>query len=321
MKQALWAACALVLGAALASALLRAPVDADTPIEDGEALAALATKGRGDRAGAPIAAPEWEVGDAWRVQFDEGEPLCWLVVASVSEEGIQQGVWCPTDEAEFIAAQIAAYEFHYIGRFTQALEGIGRAEAFRFYDWPLEDGKTWVTRWDEIDVQVTSTYSRADGRYQFEALVVDTGEPLVAYDYDPALEWWSEMEFASGYRFLVHERETGWELPVTVASGEDRYEAERVASLFGNPATIVGVAPEDMRLALMVEWSGVLAGRFELRGPDGTTRYETTLTGEGMSVFEIIEAEEGMWSIVDSVTGAGMESIRLRGIALEIVEF
>lgn len=322
MRQALWAACALVVGALLASALLRAPAPEAAGAAEVEgdlsALSLEEVRGR-----APVAsgarAPEWRVGDAWRVQFDDGQPICWLVVVEATAEGYEQGVWCPTDEAELIAAQLAAFELAYVGRFTASLEGRAAEDAFRFYDWPLEDGKTWSTTWEGQEVKVVAEAARGD-RWIFTATYVESEETLAVYDYDPELAWWSVIEFPpSGYVFRVHERATGWEGDVLHARGEDRYEARREESTLGQPAAVFNIEEQDAMVALVIDWFGAPFGRFEVRDAAGDTVYERTMIGDDDDTYELMPGSPGIWSIVDGVTGLVDAHIRVRGIAVDVV--
>lgn len=310
VRQAIWAAAALVAGLLLAVAVM--PREAPDDALDAASFERGQPRER-------IEAPSWDVGDAWRVQFDDGEPICWLVVVAAEADVRQQGVWCESDEAEEIAAQIAAYEVPYVGRFTSTLDGLQRdTEPFRFYDWPLADGKAWATTYQGDPVEVLTVYDADDGRYRFE--VTRDGERFLEYDYDPSLEWWSRLEFEGGYTLRVHEHGRDWSGTVVFATTEERFRADRtVLDVAALPASFQ-VGQDEYGIALSIEFAGLRGGHISLRDGTGSPVYESSDLDTQASVFSIVSGVPGSWTFLDETTGAGEMYVRASAIAIQSVE-
>lgn len=297
---------AAVAGIALAVALL--PREGATVSEEGDdAFGLLAVS--------PSGAPVWEPGDAWRIQFDEGEPVCWAVVVAADESGYRQGFWCSTDEAEYIAANVATIGARYVGRFDRSLGGVAEEETTAFFDWPLADGKSWGTTWYGRDVTIEAELGARSGRYQL-VMSDEDGDKILEYDYDPELQWWSVVRFESGYTFRVLERATDWQEGAVAADAETRYEQFAQSAILGMPAGSMVVEDSDEALGLLLTYTGAPAGRFELRDPSGNAMYQKSVAGP-FSGFATVASVPGTWSVIDAVTGLGDHSIVVRGISFE----
>lgn len=306
VRQGVWGGAALVVGALLALALM--PRDPAASDEDAGVLALAA---RADAAGPPT----WSVGDAWRVQFDAGDAICWLVVVEATDEGYRQGVWCPNDEARYIAAQAAALGIPWLGAFDLDLGGVGDSETTRFFDWPLEHRKAWQTTWYGTKVLVRVSFEEGAERPTL-TMSLD-GDEIVVYDYDASLGWWSELRIRDGYTFRVHEREGGWTQGAEVATAQTRYANVAPAAVLGDPVVApVAVPAEDELLALVLSYDMLAVGRFELRDPSGNAMYQRNVAG-ATSVFTLLPSVPGTWFVVDGVTGFGAHRVLLRGVQFE----
>jgi len=264
--------------------------------------------------------PEWRVGDAWRVQFNDGDPVCWMVVARAAET-YRQGVACETDEAEFIAVNIAVAQVAFVGTFTRDLEGVSDPEgdATRWFDWPLSDGKSWDTTFEGIDVVVTAAF--VDGAFEL-VMVDDEDSDLAFYDYDPSLRWWSQISFATGGSFHVHERTTGWSGPVSLAAADERFTGR--GNLASQSTASFTTTEADTYVVLLASRPAVAAEYWELAGPSETRNSLTPLGGQplvgGFDRYETIPAEPGEWSYRQAGTGIGGFLARIFVAQVETVE-
>lgn len=308
---------ALLGAAAFALALVAAVLLMPPPAEDAEPLGALASRHGLD----PGARPTWREGDAWRVQFDDNDPICWFVVAHADAEGYRQGAWCPTDEAPIIATQLATRGVEYAGTLTPELGVVFEEEPIRWYDWPLEDGKSWSTSWHGQTATVTVSWSDEEERYQL-VLCREGGACAAEYDYDPALGWWSRITFESGYEFRVHERVEDWDRGHVLADAIERRHAE-----YGG-VNLDGVAParstfdvdegEDL-VVVEIQRAGVHHHDFNLYRPAGSlawTDSSSSLTGPEEYVWDVVEADAGQWSIGENLVTDGMLHNRIWTVTL-----
>ena len=319
MRRAALAAAALVAGALVGAMALQPPPDA---LEASSARDAGAPRASvGDVIASATTAPAWDVGDAWRVQFGEGDPICWVVVVAQTSEGYQQGVWCPTDEATLIAAQLAGFDVRYAGLLTKDLAGvgIGGVEETRWFDWPLEDGKSWPTSYQGDDAQVTVELDEEERRYEL-SLCLAFGGCVARYDYDPRLAWWSEVIFESGSTFQVRERTEDWTGSATIATASERYHRSRgdVDAIVLLPETFT-VEPEDELVALVMQRLGSHTGHVQVRDGGGSVVYDDTLVSERAQLSTLVAGEPGTWTLADATIGIADSEIWARGLSTQTV--
>jgi hypothetical protein len=307
VRPALLGAVAFAL-ALVAGYALTPPASADE-----DALAAL----RAEEAADPSRAPAWNVGDAWRVRFRDGAPVCFMVVTRADAAGYQQGVSCATDESEFIAVQIAALGLPYLGNFSLDLEGRAASDETRWYDWPLEPGKTWRTVFDGEDVLVSA---REVGGRMAMTMEDASGEQVAAYDYDPELRWWSTLALEA-FTLRVLERETAWEGRVFAAEG--RSVADTPSNFVMGATASFTARQEDDSIVVMLSRPPMSVEYYELTGPDGAEAHN----GLAMPVlvtdsweFDIFDASPGGWTLRQAGAGAGAFSMRASTVQVETVE-
>lgn len=307
MKPAAWGALALVAGLLLGAALAE-PRASST--EEGDALREASVV-----AASGAQRPTWRVGDAWRVQFDDNDPICWMVVVEATPDGYQQGVWCPTDEAETIALQIAATDARYLGRMTLDLGGRGDDEDTRWFDWPLAEGKTWATKWQGEEATVTAQLR--EGRFVM-MLCLDEGDCVAGYDYDPELGWWSELEFDGGFLFRVHERDTGWREGAVYAVGTLRHEEDARNQLLvvAGPTVSFNVDEEESVVAVRVDWNGARTGSLMLEDSERNVVYSSTRVDDPEDVAFLASGVPGVWTLSHSGYASAGYRAWIRTIAL-----
>lgn len=277
------------------------------PAEDAEGLGALASRHGLD----PGARPTWREGDAWRVQFDDNDPICWFVVAHADAEGYRQGAWCPTDEAPIIATQLATRGVEYAGTLTSDLGVPFEEETILWYDWPLEDGKSWQTSWAGAAATVSVSWNDDAERYQL-TLCRGAGDCIAEYDYDPALRWWSRIAFESGYEFRVHERAEDWDrghvLADAIEQRRSNYNGVNV-DLIASTRPTFDVAKGEDAVVVEIVREGVHVHDFSLVGPEG--RFATSYSSNSLAnpdeyVWDMVDAEPGPWTISENFVAEGM---------------
>lgn len=312
------AAIACALGVALAIVAMPAP-----PAEEGfepaafdQQIAIAATRARETGI---AERPEWSVGEAWRVQFDEGEPVCWLVVVDATE-GYRQGVACETDESEAIAVNLAVWQEPWIASFTKDLEAVGDGtnEPTRWFDWPLEHGKSWTTSYAGVETVVRVEHN--DGAFELTMALADSEETFATYDYDPSIQWWSQLRFEdSGYEFRVHAHEIGWSGPVATAVTETQLDTE--SNLVSQFTAEFAATEEDDYVVLVYTRGGVGRDYWQLDGPGVshsslTQANPTSLSVLGPSfVYDLVPAEPGDWTYRQA--GAGFD-FRVRVLTADV---
>lgn len=160
-----------------------------------------------------VDAPTWRVGDAWLVKafgINDGEASA-LVVANADTDY----ELLPTSES--LASFDAMFDISYVGRIRGAdLAGGQQGQPIQFFNFPLEDGKTWKTTWDGqeltlragFDGNITTPLGKQPG-FTIQGTLGD-GATYLTYDYVPALRWWSRLAFEGGYGFEVTGIKANW---------------------------------------------------------------------------------------------------------------
>jgi hypothetical protein len=132
------------------------------------------------------APPVWAVGDHWTVRsLDDNEST-----RVVSGETALDWIIDTTGEREaFFDAQ---FDISTIGpQHKSDLSGSQGATRIKFFQWPLTDGASWTTLWD--DVERTITAHRQGAVFHFTAMEGDLQR--ATYTYDPQLKWFGEVTF------------------------------------------------------------------------------------------------------------------------------
>lgn len=309
-------AVALVLGVALAIVALP---PAEEPIEP----AAIDGDARGAQAAAKLvetqtaARPVWRAGDAWRVQFNDGDPICWMVVVSANESGYEQGVSCG-DEGDFIAIDVAVRGNTYVGSFTTDLEGRHGDATTQWYDWPLVDGKTWTTEYAGVEMEVEATF--AEDRFQLVMRDVEGQNDLLRYDYDPLVGWWTELAFESGYVFRIHEVAHGWEGPVQHAIAEPAASGDALFTAQMSLSFNVEETETHIAMIMFTPTNGVQY--YDLTGPDGSVQSaqpNVPLLNTPTFRYEIYDAIPGVWSFRLVGAGPGEYRVELTTVTLATI--
>lgn len=249
----------------------------------------------------PTVVPRWNVGDAWTITSHGfgAEEQSTLVVTAVSSDA-----YTLASTSEQTAGFDAMFDVSYLGAIRASdLAGSQQGSPVQYFSWPLADGKAWTASWDGYEVALTATKA-TDGRFMIVGTV--DGEDYVHFDYDPALKWWSHLEFVrDGYGFEVNGFETGWTGEVATAVAEEVYSASTGAPV-ASPNTGSFTISEGQSFAMVTLQGGGAqwARAFYLFDPSGAP-YSTTSMGNveadgaGMQIFlqEQIPATPGEWRV------------------------
>ena len=152
---------------------------------------------------APAEAPRWSLGDHWTYRDSLGSTYS-LVVA---EEAGGDWVLLPNDKQ--IARFDAQFDISFVGTIRKAdLAGAQGGDRVQFFDFPLEHGKTWTTRWDGQTRHVTAE-ALPDGTYHVVAHVAgdERGDQHASYHYDPAVGFFTTLTFYDGNGTVGYEAE------------------------------------------------------------------------------------------------------------------
>lgn len=163
---------------------------------------------------ASVDAPVWAQGDAWSIEtYGLGEEERATLVVTHADGNSYHVL----STSERMATFDAVFDVSYLGRLrADDLAGSQQETPVQFFDFPLSDGKSWTTRWDGQDVSLRAGFVPAIATPQGKhpGFVIQgtrtDGSTHVAYDYVPALRWWSRIEFAEGYGLKVTATTANW---------------------------------------------------------------------------------------------------------------
>jgi hypothetical protein len=323
-------ACLLAFSATLAAVEMGAFGAEETPVtalmDDGpprmEPLSAREVEAR------TAERPEWRVGDAWLVRFNE-DFACWLVVGEVRNGTYVQGTSC--DGEMDAGAQIAANDFAYAGTFDRDLARPTRSDGtIRLYDWPLTDGKTWTTSWFGEEVTVRAAFDEEiEGPLGEEPGFVlrmsygDAEDEFLRYDYVPSLRWWSEFRFESGAVVTVEDAVRGWGGRVVMVDAEERVRFGGSGVLGPAATRSFAVSEADDALIIEVRASGrAVLMELALRDPDGSSQYSISrraLTGGSSYNFDVVaDLQPGSWVLEETFIGDGSVDAVVHALRIDV---
>lgn len=219
-------ACSLFLAAAFAGCVggndaVSVPSDLVNPNLTGEALKQAVDEATKITKDSIVGPPVWTKGEYWSTdvffgdQFSPGVPISYNdVVADDSGDS-----YLVLPDTRPVAVFDALFDIPFMGTFKKAdLETTDGGKPFRFYDWPLQDGKTWQAQAVNFDGrQTTYTFHvafKADiatpkgplPGFQIHGLNA-TNVVLFEWDYIPALHWFTHAYFYNAQdpkKFDIH---------------------------------------------------------------------------------------------------------------------
>jgi hypothetical protein len=161
----------------------------------------------GDSAVSGQAPAEWAVGHYWSYRLSFGGEFTLVVREDLGSDwylGTTEAGTAWIDEREGIS---------FLREVRKAdLAGSQNTDRVQYYDFPLEDGKTWNTKWDGVDRRIVTVQ---DGEtFRFNGYEGD--DLVVEYDYDPAVGWftyviWYDAESGQEtFSFELSDHQTGW---------------------------------------------------------------------------------------------------------------
>jgi hypothetical protein len=142
-----------------------------------------------------LAVPTWAVGDYWVYETTFG---VWTLV--VTEDSGADWI-VDTTEADLSFFSAAFGEISYLGAVRKAdLAGSQGSDRVQFMSFPLTDGKTWRTMWDQEEHTMVAA-RLDDARYEITGSIGDDVRKRVVYNN--ATEWFESIVFfdATGTEF------------------------------------------------------------------------------------------------------------------------
>lgn len=152
----------------------------------------------------PIDAPAWNVTQWWAHHTyrgtDDATGTHFNVIVVSTDGGYKVA-----PESNELATQEAEEDVWDVGMFSASdLSTTRGGQAWKWYDWPLEQNKTWTQSLDiegaSYDLTFTATYNAtirtAQGDLEGFDITGVTADNFTAltYDYVPAMEWFSDLE-------------------------------------------------------------------------------------------------------------------------------
>jgi hypothetical protein len=302
-----------------------APGAAETASRDGIEPAVIVDPAEiAPDAATSAAAPLWLPGDAWAITtHGDTEEQAVLVVTVASGESYNLAT-----TSESMAAWDAMLDVSYVGRIRASdLAGFQRDQPVKYFDFPLEEGKSWTTTWDGLEITLTAT----KGARGFDIVgTTAEGAEYVTYDFVPDLKWWSHIEFVEGYGFRVDRFTSEWRGELAQATANLVFEMSSTAPTL-NPGSGAFTIAEGQSFA-MVSLSGggqTWARGFALLQPDGTPyltstgNFESSEGAGGYFVSERLPPTPGQWHITAPTAHdpAGTASVRVHEVAITTVGF
>lgn len=156
---------------------------------------------------AGLAVPAWAIGDYWVYETTFGD---WTLVVS-EDAGADWIVDTADPNLSFFSGAFG--EISYLGAIRKSdLAGSQEGQRVQFMSFPLTDGKTWRTTWDQEEVTMVATRV-SDDRYEIVGSVGDAVRKEVVYDN--ATRWFESVVFYGDDgeefgRMTVREAGHGW---------------------------------------------------------------------------------------------------------------
>lgn len=267
---------------------------------DGEASGPMEAEGPGTGdvdAVDGLQAPSWSIGDYWTFSTSQGRQDTWVVTG---EDGADWIVDTTSRETAFFDARS---DISFLGPIRKAdLAGSQNDTRVEFYDWPLEEGKTWTTTWDQVEREIT--VEQVD-ETSAELVARQDGRVAVEYTYDAEAGHFGAFTFldANGTETFAAELEDAganrtepavrWELETI----EDRAESFGAEPRSWGGSFTVPENTTDIWLGFTVDCpSGAYS--FGISRQETGEGYEETAQCPSDSFVEEVIAEEpeGTWN-------------------------
>ncbi len=142
-------------------------------------------------------APRWSPGLWWTYELSGPDGTSNVTFAVAHSNATHHHV-ATTDARQ--AAYEAIFDLPYLGTVrAQDLAGVQEDHVTELFQWPLEDGRSWTTRWGRANVTVEATQRIVDtpvGPRTGFTLTATEGDGTVhaRYAYAPAAAWFTHLE-------------------------------------------------------------------------------------------------------------------------------
>jgi hypothetical protein len=139
-----------------------------------------------------LAAPEWQIGDAWTYsQMSPGASARTITAVVTADAG---GDWILDTNDQAHALYDAQSDVSFLGPVRKSdLAGSQQGARVQFFDWPLEENKTWSTTWDGKSLELVVTHLFADGRAHIQGS--EAAKLYVEYEYSAESKFLSYITF------------------------------------------------------------------------------------------------------------------------------
>lgn len=190
----------------------------------GEGGTAPTEETAGSNRSTALEAPTWSIGDHWTWSTDQQGAVTYVVT------GQEGGDWIVDTTDEGVAFFDARFDVSTLGKVRKTdLAGSQNDTRVQYFDWPLEEGKTWTTTWD--GVERTIEVERVGDR-SAELVARQDGRVAVEYTYDADARSFRDLVFldANGTEtFAMHLTESGTNFTGTAV----RWQLDRVVDRSG----------------------------------------------------------------------------------------
>lgn len=191
-------------------------------------------------AGEGLDVPTWQPGDWWTYQTTGGGTTTLVVT---DDSGSDYTVDTNSVDTAFYHAAFGPLS--YLGPIAKAdLAGDQGGTPVRYFDWPLENQKTWRTTWDGMDLDMVA-HDRGNGQFHVQGYQGDVIRNQ--FLYDNATRWFEWMSFSDD-------------------NGTETYRMDLQAAGTGYTGEVVRVTPEVIAERHL---EGAAGQSFEMFGNSG----------------------------------------------------
>lgn len=187
-------------------------------------------------------APVWEVRDWWSFRASDGSNVKVVVTNAGSSYVLQ-----PTDNRT--ALMEAIFDFSTLGNIGTDLSGDQGGTRVKYFDFPLEENKTWGLTVDGLSLRAMSKIDKNE----WLVTATDGNQTQLVYRYSPTTKWftsidWAYQDFAlqldgSGQDYVGDVYRTTIDPKFTYLTGSP-------------PPGSFAVAPGTSAVAVKYEWTG-----------------------------------------------------------------
>lgn len=243
------------------------------------------------------AQPVWRVGDHWTYKLSNGQTVTAVVVAAGSSYEVR-----PTDNGTALSEAI--FDFSTFGNLGLDLSGDTAAGRVKFFDWPLEENKTWSFTVDGLPMRAKANLLGDTWR-----ITANSGNATMSYTYSPQTKWFTQVRWDYlDFGMQLSSAGEGYRGNAYVADPEPRY----TYATGGAPTGTFTVSPGSSAVAVRWAYAGGQGFSASVRivDPKGTAFAPfadvacsgAQCAGGDLSVYG---ATPGAWAVTSNSAGTG----------------